>query len=354
MRSNVFQKSRTKYLLMLVFPLIVSTLSFKPLKQVITFGSLVRLLVALCLTFTVGFYLYVLLASDLHSQESKIITVVLAGGIQTCALSLSVTSAHELATVRFMFHFSHIEVVCYLVGVNFPQLVYALLLYGHHLWGYPYGGKTYLISNSVAYLLILRTVWLYVRRYIDGPDDLTEQTETIKAIAKERPQAAGWQSYFKLFHQLSYPLALVFANEAITSTTTRLFLLAYPFADLETRGCCIRAFFYGFGGLGCLASLSGRLRSHGSLPAKVACNVVLLVGLAAGNVADRPWFSHPAAWQAALAAFGFLSGNVLASAIDLTMGMVDHRKKKQAGFLVFATQCAGFAFSNLFQDLAFL
>lgn len=75
---------------MLVFPLVFASLSFKPLKQWITFSRLVRVLLLLNLVFIIGFYLYVLLSSNLQSNEARVITLLLAGSINTFSLSLSV------------------------------------------------------------------------------------------------------------------------------------------------------------------------------------------------------------------------------------------------------------------------
>lgn len=259
-----------------------------------------------------------------------------------------------MSTVRFLFHFSHIEAVCYLSGVYFPQMVYPLLLYSHHYWKFPYGGITYLFSNSVAYLIILRIAWAYIRNYVDCPDDLIEHTEAFRSIVKERSNQMGWHSYFKVFKVVGYPLTIIFSNEAITSTTTKLFLESFPYEELSKGGCITRATFYGFGFLGVVTSLFRFFRSHRLIPYKYGANITILLALSVANIKDEPWFKQPYLWHGLLALFSFQSGNILASATDLAMQMVDDRKKKQAGFLVFIMQCAGFAFSNALQTLTFV
>ena len=47
-------------------------------------------------------------------------------------------------------------------------------------------------THVAAYLAILRVTWAYVRQYIDCPDDLTEQTETIKLETREDGVAIAW------------------------------------------------------------------------------------------------------------------------------------------------------------------
>ena len=79
---------------MLVFPLLFSTLSFKPLKRLVSFQTLSRLAISLCIVFMLGFYLYVLLASNLDSKQSQVITMILAGSICTFSLLLTVASLH--------------------------------------------------------------------------------------------------------------------------------------------------------------------------------------------------------------------------------------------------------------------
>lgn len=79
---------------MLIMPLIIAAVSFRAVRQIVNFSTLVRLHILFSLLLLVGFYVYVLLSKDLGSHEAQVITALLAGGINTLSMQLGVRSTN--------------------------------------------------------------------------------------------------------------------------------------------------------------------------------------------------------------------------------------------------------------------
>lgn len=256
--------------------------------------------------------------------------------------------------VRFLFNFSHIEVIYFSLGTTLPALFFPIL----KMVTLSYGNLnvTFVLAgvNVLVYVVVYYMNNAYIQHYIYCADDIADQTETVRRIAMDRYQKTTFKEFRRVALILSSPLTIVFLNETLICTIGRLFSLYYPYDDTDISDTVIGMIQFTAQALGILSIAFDVLRIRHHSMIKLTFSYLLCLVYAFMNIADLSMLKNKTIWPSGLLLVSVVIGNTQASIYTEGTLIGDEKTKKIAGVIMFMAHGFGFVYSRVLSEVIFL
>lgn len=260
----------------------------------------------------------------------------------------------QMATVRYLFNFSHKDIIAFLAGVTVMPAIIALLKLAMVRLDWFRSPLILPLFNIGVYLVSYRQVHAYLKKYILCSDDIEGKTEPFRRMIDDRVSNASLQVYSKVSLIILFPMLVAFITEGIVQTGLRLFMLLHVFKSADEKKCTICVIFYFAKLAGIITTAIGWMRKTNVMLVVMILQLALLALLSSNNLRDKRLFmDHSASWTAWIIAFGLLSGSNLSAAFIEGMNLIDDRAKRTAGLLMFLSTTLGLVYSQVLSHVSF-
>ena len=352
-KNSSYDYLKMTTMVLLVLPLIISFILFQTMKRLVGFVIVLKTSVLLMLSLLLLLFFYSEYLFQRNSHASMIICQVLYN------LNLILTLLLNIYNIRFMFHFTYIEVVYYLVGYNLPFLINQSirLFCGINPNSYcDYSSQVaypYVTLASFGYVIIYLAYHRYVACYIDVDDDIIGTTDTIKNIVKEKIEIETIQAYIIQSKNNFFYILTLLINISINTIGIELLKLTLgkKQASYWSHAQKIWSTVITMIGMAFCSVIS--IQNSTWLISLTGFRLLLLAFLMVVNVGQYDWLED--IWRnmgvAAVffASFGYLLSNTIATVIQRT----DLRYKNSIAYIIALTLSLSIFTSNLLYVLSF-
>ena len=329
---------------------------FNSTRSLFSFTTTMRLHILLMAILSTSFYLLCLLAENLRKQLFAYVIVIAQLSL---TIQLTVWSSNQVSNVRFLFHFTHVE-IAYFIGAHFVPFgsFSALNLVRLHFFKdlqdlEHYWFKFCFVLNTVVYLSIFWINNKYISHYINRNDDLVGQNETIRIIIKEKESSSKYTQYFEVLSKQLLPVVIVFINPALTSLCKKLYFNTNPENSKDELKFILI--------ISILANSSCVL---GTILNVLLPNTQILLGsfltlfrlgflifLAADSNFETGFLTSHYNWVISIVLFFIILGYNQASSFAIAAQRADDKNKNNTGYVMILSMMLGTVYGEIFRIL---
>ncbi len=328
---------------------------FNSARRLFSFTTTIRLHILLMITLSTNFYLLSLYGKDL--KKSVFAYVIIIAQL-TLTIQLTVVATKQISNVRFLFHFTHVEMAYFLCAHFIPFGTFSIL----NLLGLEYfrdvatenfGLMFCLVLNTVVYLCIFAINNKYISQYVNRNDDLVGQNETIRIIIKEKDGSSTYTQYFELLSKHLLPVVLVFINPTLSTLPKKLYYNTNPensknekyfvlVISIASNFSCV------FGVLLHLLIPNTQILVSSFLTLIRLC---FLIFLAIDSNYPTNFLTSLSNWITSLVLFWLLFGYTQVSTFAIAAQRAEDKYKNNTGYIMILSMMLGTVYGEIFKNL---
>lgn len=353
--KRIFKATQWNNLAFILVPMFLGFFFFNSARSLFSFTTTLRLHILLLIALSTGFYSLCVFGDDL---KNKLLAYVLVIAQLSLTIQLTVVPAHQISNMRFLMHFTHVEIAYFLSGHFLPFGSFAALnLLRHDYFSESasenFGLKFCFLLNSAVYLCIFAVNSKYISHYINRNDDLVGQNETIRIIIKEKETNSTYTQYFELFSKHLLPVVLVFLNPSLNALCKILYFNTNPLnsKNEEKMNLVISI----VANTSCVLGVLLHLLIPNAQILLVSFLTLVRLGLLGFLAVDSNFptgfLTSPSNWVTSMALFWLFFGYNQASTFTIAAQRTEDKYKNNTGYLLTLSMMLGIVYGEALSSL---